>query len=94
MRTALRRLATAAAAAGLAAAGFAAAGSGVTASPNDTTGTTTTTTTPHRHHRHVQQVAPVPSARTFPRWAIGGFALAGVLIVSGLAGFVFTRTRP
>ena len=43
---------------------------------------------------HVQQVAPVPSARTFPRWAIGGFALAGVLIVSGLAGFVFTRTRP
>jgi hypothetical protein len=42
----------------------------------------------------VQQVAPIPSARKFPRWAIGGFALAGVLILSGLAGFVFTRTRP
>jgi hypothetical protein len=31
--------------------------------------------------------------RGFPRWVIGGFALAGVLIVSGLAGFVYTRTR-
>ena len=26
--------------------------------------------------------------------AIVGFALAGVLIVSGLAGFVYTRSRP
>jgi hypothetical protein len=37
-------------------------------------------------------VAPV-TAKHFPRWAIVGFTLAGVLIVSGLGGFVFTQTR-
>jgi hypothetical protein len=30
----------------------------------------------------------------FPRWVIAGFVLAGLLIVSGLAGFVYTRSRP
>jgi hypothetical protein len=34
------------------------------------------------------------SSAKFPRWVIAGFVLAGVLIVSGLAGFVYTRTRP
>ena len=84
---------------GLAAAGFAAAGGGVTASSNDTTNATTsaptTTTTPRTHrHRRAQQIVPQATAKEFPRWAIGGFALAGVLIITGLAGFVFTRTRP
>jgi len=41
------------------------------------------------------QTAAAPVAtQGFPRWAIVGFALAGVLIVSGLAGFVYTRSRP
>jgi uncharacterized membrane protein len=40
-------------------------------------------------------VAAVPaSSRQFPRWVIVGFVVAGVLILSGLAGFVWTRTRP
>jgi len=34
-----------------------------------------------------------PPASHFPRWAIAGFALAGALILSGLGGFVYTRTR-
>ena len=54
----------------------------------------TTTTTLRVHHRRAQQVVAQTTAKQFPRWAIGGFALAGVLIISGLAGFVFTRTRP
>jgi hypothetical protein len=41
----------------------------------------------------VRQVAPVAHARKFPRWAIAGFGLAGVLILSGVAGFLFTQTR-
>jgi hypothetical protein len=55
----------------------------------------TTTTTPRAHHRrkHRRTVAAAATARHFPRWAIVGFTLAGVLIVSGLGGFVFTRTR-
>jgi hypothetical protein len=39
-------------------------------------------------------VAPVAaSTASFPVWAIAGFALAGVLILSGLGGFLYTRTR-
>jgi hypothetical protein len=39
-------------------------------------------------------VTPVAaSTASFPVWAIIGFALAGVLILSGLGGFVYTRTR-
>ena len=38
--------------------------------------------------------AVAPSSPSFPRWVIAGFVLAGVLIVSGLAGFVYTRSRP
>ena len=33
------------------------------------------------------------TSKNFPRWAIVGFTLAGLLILSGLGGFVFTRTR-
>ena len=40
-----------------------------------------------------QRLAAAPSDRRFPRWAIAGFALSGVLILSGVGGFVFTRTR-
>jgi hypothetical protein len=35
----------------------------------------------------------VASSASFPVWAIVGFALAGVLILSGLGGFLYTRTR-
>jgi hypothetical protein len=38
-------------------------------------------------------VVPV-SSQGFPRWVIVGFALAGILIISGLAGFVYTRSKP
>jgi hypothetical protein len=39
-------------------------------------------------------VAPVAaSSASFPVWAIVGFAVAGVLILSGLGGFLYTRTR-
>jgi hypothetical protein len=31
--------------------------------------------------------------QSFPVWAIAGFAIAGVLILSGLGGFLYTRTR-
>jgi hypothetical protein len=41
----------------------------------------------------VAAVAAVPR-KNFPLWATAGFTLAGVLILSGLGGFVFTRTRP
>ena len=60
------------------------------------TGATTTTKAPGRKHkRKLLPAAAVPaSGRGFPRWVIVGFVLAGVLIISGLAGFVYTRTRP
>jgi hypothetical protein len=38
-------------------------------------------------------VAAATTSKSFPRWAIVGFTLAGLLILSGLGGFVFTRTR-
>jgi len=41
----------------------------------------------------LRSATPV-AAQGFPRWVIVGFVLAGVLIVSGLAGFVHTRSRP
>jgi hypothetical protein len=34
------------------------------------------------------------SSPRFPRWVIVGFVLAGVLILSGVAGFLWTRGRP
>jgi hypothetical protein len=47
-----------------------------------------------KHKRKLAPAAVVPaSSQRFPRWVIVGFALAGILIVSGLAGFVWTRTR-
>jgi uncharacterized membrane protein len=38
--------------------------------------------------------AVATTSPSFPRWVIVAFVLAGVLIVSGLAGFVYTRSRP
>ena len=55
--------------------------------------TTTTTSRVHRRKHRRTVVAAPATAGHFPRWAIVGFTLAGVLIVSGLGGFVFTRTR-
>jgi len=60
-------------------------------------GATTTTKAPARKHHRKQTLpaaAVAPSSPSFPRWVIAGFVLAGVLIVSGLAGFVYTRSRP
>ncbi|TMM19651.1 MAG: hypothetical protein E6F97_11920 [Actinobacteria bacterium] len=71
-----------------------------------TTGTTSTgitlppatTTAPnpghHRRHRHpILVAAPAGGSGHVPAWLIAGLALSGVLILSGLGGFVFTRTR-
>jgi hypothetical protein len=37
--------------------------------------------------------APAGGSGHAPVWLIAGLALSGVLILSGLGGFVFTRTR-
>jgi hypothetical protein len=37
--------------------------------------------------------SPAGGGGHVPVWLIAGLALAGVLILSGLGGFVFTRTR-
>ena len=59
------------------------------------TGTTTTTPAHKKHHKKtLPAAAVVASTPHFPRWVIAGFVLAGILIVSGLASFVYTRTRP
>jgi len=57
-----------------------------------------TVTTPkargHRHRKHVKAVPTAAPRKGFPLWVTAGFTLAGVLILSGLGGFIFTRTRP
>jgi hypothetical protein len=60
------------------------------------TGTTTTTKASKRKpKRKVVPAAAIPASnQSFPRWVIVGFVLAGVLIISGLAGFVYTRSKP
>jgi hypothetical protein len=47
----------------------------------------------HTPTRPVRTAAAPVEPPSFPGWVIAGFALSGVLIVSGLAGFVYTRSR-
>ena len=53
----------------------------------------TTTATPKKTAVKPTAAPVAASPASFPVWAIVGFAVAGVLILSGLGGFLYTRTR-
>jgi hypothetical protein len=54
---------------------------------------TTTAETPKKPPIKPAAAPVAASSASFPAWAIVGFAVAGVLILSGLGGFLYTRTR-
>jgi cell division protein FtsN len=63
-------------------------------SPTTTASSPTTTATTPKKTPVKPAVAPVAaSSASFPVWATVGFAVAGALILSGLGGFLYTRTR-
>jgi hypothetical protein len=62
-----------------------------TASPPSPTGAATTAARLQRRATTVP--APASESKALPRWAIGGFAVAGLLIATGLGGLYVTRIR-
>jgi hypothetical protein len=64
-----------------------------TTTPTIASSPTTTAKTPKKMPVTPAAAPVAASSASFPIWVIVGFAVAGVLILSGLGGFLYTRTR-